>query len=264
MKLTRLSCHRFRANEVRLWLSLITYNLGNLCRAAGAADEGRHLVADQLAAATGENRRTLDQARTLLLAAAGGEPSDPAAVCRHAAEDRSAAVAGGIRRAQSGADFDDDARAQGKVSAEPFGKRASPGVACPADAKSAPPGAAGNSVDQNRLKPCRERSSGLYGSWNRRVKTEIPDNLRRQHCVILNEVVAAAWEGQRLTGPSDSGKPRRAKCAALQRAMIGACSAGRLRGTIKRISPKSLIRRHSAKKGCAAMKDAKILLDELN
>ena len=30
--LTRLSCHRFRANEIRLWLSLIAYNLGNLWR----------------------------------------------------------------------------------------------------------------------------------------------------------------------------------------------------------------------------------------
>jgi hypothetical protein len=30
--MTRLSGHRFRANEVRLWLSLIAYNLGNLCR----------------------------------------------------------------------------------------------------------------------------------------------------------------------------------------------------------------------------------------
>jgi hypothetical protein len=28
--MTRLSCHRFRANEVRLRLSLIAYNLGNL------------------------------------------------------------------------------------------------------------------------------------------------------------------------------------------------------------------------------------------
>jgi hypothetical protein len=28
--LSRLSCHRFRANEVRLWLSLIACNLGNL------------------------------------------------------------------------------------------------------------------------------------------------------------------------------------------------------------------------------------------
>jgi hypothetical protein len=27
--LTRLSCHRFRANQVRLWLSLIAYNLGD-------------------------------------------------------------------------------------------------------------------------------------------------------------------------------------------------------------------------------------------
>jgi len=29
--MTRLSCHRLGANEVRLWLSLIAYKLGNLC-----------------------------------------------------------------------------------------------------------------------------------------------------------------------------------------------------------------------------------------
>jgi len=29
---TRLSCHRFRGNEVRSWLSVIAYNLGNLWR----------------------------------------------------------------------------------------------------------------------------------------------------------------------------------------------------------------------------------------
>jgi hypothetical protein len=32
VKMTRLSCHRFRSNEVRLWLILIAYNLGNLWR----------------------------------------------------------------------------------------------------------------------------------------------------------------------------------------------------------------------------------------
>lgn len=32
VKMRRLSCHRFRANEVRLWLSLSAYNLGNLWR----------------------------------------------------------------------------------------------------------------------------------------------------------------------------------------------------------------------------------------
>ena len=30
--MTRVSCHRFRSNEVRLWLSVIAYNLGNLWR----------------------------------------------------------------------------------------------------------------------------------------------------------------------------------------------------------------------------------------
>ena len=32
VKMTRLSCHSFRSNEVRLWLSVIAYNLGNLWR----------------------------------------------------------------------------------------------------------------------------------------------------------------------------------------------------------------------------------------
>jgi hypothetical protein len=32
VKMTRLSCHRFRSNEVRQWLGLIAYNLGNLWR----------------------------------------------------------------------------------------------------------------------------------------------------------------------------------------------------------------------------------------
>jgi Transposase DDE domain group 1 len=34
--MTRLSCHRFNANEVRLWLSVIAYNLGNLWRRVDA------------------------------------------------------------------------------------------------------------------------------------------------------------------------------------------------------------------------------------
>jgi len=32
VKMTRLSCHRFGSNEVRLWLSVIAYNLGDLWR----------------------------------------------------------------------------------------------------------------------------------------------------------------------------------------------------------------------------------------
>jgi hypothetical protein len=32
VKMTRLSCHRFRSNEVQLSLSVVAYNLGNLWR----------------------------------------------------------------------------------------------------------------------------------------------------------------------------------------------------------------------------------------
>ena len=32
MKMTLSSCHRFPLNEMRLWLSVIAYNLGNLWR----------------------------------------------------------------------------------------------------------------------------------------------------------------------------------------------------------------------------------------
>jgi hypothetical protein len=32
VKMTRLSCHRFQSNEVRLWLSVSAYKLGNLWR----------------------------------------------------------------------------------------------------------------------------------------------------------------------------------------------------------------------------------------
>jgi hypothetical protein len=58
---TRLSCRRFRANEVRSQLSLLAYYLGNLC--VFAAEENRDLIADELAEAVGEDGRTAGQAR---------------------------------------------------------------------------------------------------------------------------------------------------------------------------------------------------------
>jgi hypothetical protein len=35
VKMTRLSCHRFGSNEVRLWLSVLAHNLGNRRRLFG-------------------------------------------------------------------------------------------------------------------------------------------------------------------------------------------------------------------------------------
>jgi hypothetical protein len=60
--------------------------------AAGAAAENRPLVAHELAAAAGENGRTPDQARPLLLAAAGGESPHAAVVWKHAAKDCGAPI----------------------------------------------------------------------------------------------------------------------------------------------------------------------------
>ena len=98
VKMTRLSCHRFRSNEVRLWLTIIAYKFGQPLAATGAAAEDREVVVDELAAATGKNRRSIGQARSLLLATVGGEPSDTAAVCVDGAADCWAASARGVAR----------------------------------------------------------------------------------------------------------------------------------------------------------------------
>ena len=59
--------------------------------ALGATQQNRQLVADELAAAIGEDRRSPGQARSVLLVALGGESSGTAAVWKHGAADRSAA-----------------------------------------------------------------------------------------------------------------------------------------------------------------------------
>jgi hypothetical protein len=102
------------------------------------------------------------------------------AVCRHAAEDRGAAVPGGIRRAQSGADFDDDAGAAEEVSAEALGKRVISGRCVPARCETGP---SRHRWKHRGPKPAKtlwsEASWSIQlvytVSWDRRVKREIPD-----------------------------------------------------------------------------------------
>ena len=53
VKMTRLSCHRFQSNEVRLWLSVLAYKPGESVAEAGAAEANRELVVDELAAMAG-------------------------------------------------------------------------------------------------------------------------------------------------------------------------------------------------------------------
>jgi len=52
-------------------------------------------------------RRPASQTRPLLLASAGGEPSDATAVRRHAGEDRGVAVTGGLGSSSSVAELRD-------------------------------------------------------------------------------------------------------------------------------------------------------------
>ena len=69
---------------------------GESVAAAGTAEANRELVADQLAATTGEDRRTAGETCPLLLAFAGGEPSDEAALWEYGAADRGAVASGGL------------------------------------------------------------------------------------------------------------------------------------------------------------------------
>jgi hypothetical protein len=77
---TRLSCHRFRANEVRLQLSVLAYNPGEPVAAAGATEEDRPLVADRLSATASEDRRRVGETCAVLLAAVDRRASDEASV----------------------------------------------------------------------------------------------------------------------------------------------------------------------------------------
>ena len=96
VKMTRLSCHRFRSNQVRLALSLLAYNLGNLWRRLALPRGIGKLVADEPAAKAGEDRRAAVEACALLLAIAGGRTSDAAAVRGDAGPDRATAGTDGI------------------------------------------------------------------------------------------------------------------------------------------------------------------------
>jgi Transposase DDE domain group 1 len=92
VKMARLSCHRFRGYEVRLWLSILACNLGNLWRRLVLA-KGIEVV-DQPAAAVGEDERTTGKASEVRLAAAAGRAPDEITVRGDIAQDREVAASG--------------------------------------------------------------------------------------------------------------------------------------------------------------------------
>ena len=79
-RLTRLSCHRFRSNEVRLWLSVMAYNLGNLWRRLVLPRRIENWSLTSLQQRLVKTGGRLVKARAVLLASAGGERPHVAAV----------------------------------------------------------------------------------------------------------------------------------------------------------------------------------------
>jgi hypothetical protein len=86
--------------------------------AAGTAEENRPLVADQPAAAVGQDRRARGKTRPVLLALAGRGASDEASVRRHAAEDLAAAAASGVVERLAGEKLVPAGGKEGEVSEE--------------------------------------------------------------------------------------------------------------------------------------------------
>ena len=98
---TRLSCHAFRHNAVRLQLHALAYNLANFLRTLGPARGGRALVADDAAREAGQDRRPDRAPRPLRGVPAGRGGGAASAVRRDPAPDRwpaaTAAAAPGMR-----------------------------------------------------------------------------------------------------------------------------------------------------------------------
>jgi hypothetical protein len=105
VRMTRLSCHRFRSNEVRLWLSVIAYNLGNLWRRLALPQRIGNWSLTSLQQRLVKTGREAGKTCPLLLALLGGEPSDSTAVGEHGPADRLAALASRVGEPKTGSDF---------------------------------------------------------------------------------------------------------------------------------------------------------------
>ena len=99
---------------------------GKPVAAAGAAEEDRELVADQLAAAAGEDGRAVGETCAVLLASVSRGPSDAPSFRGDFAEDLGVTVAGGVA-IDSWREVGEERGWEGEASGQPAGKQASSG-----------------------------------------------------------------------------------------------------------------------------------------
>jgi len=110
VKMTRLSCHRFRSNEVRLWLGVIAYNLGNLWRRLvlpkGIGTWSLTSLQQRLVKTGGRDNSALDKTFALIDGYCWQRAISRGARSKHAAADGGFAAASRVgaaaRRNQSG------------------------------------------------------------------------------------------------------------------------------------------------------------------
>jgi hypothetical protein len=103
--MTRLSCHRFRANEVPLLAERDRLQPGKSVAAARAAKADRLLVADEPAATADPDGWPAREARPVLLAAVGRRTSDADSVRCDSTQADGALSASGVMRPVAAAKF---------------------------------------------------------------------------------------------------------------------------------------------------------------
>lgn len=96
MKVTRPNCHKFRSNELRLWLTIIAHDLGNLWRRLALPRRVEKSSLTSLRQRLVKRGRRLHRhARYYWLLLAEGHLK--AAVCQYATADRSAVAFGRMK-----------------------------------------------------------------------------------------------------------------------------------------------------------------------
>ena len=143
VKMTRLSCHRFRSNEVRLWLTIIAYNLGNLWRRLVLPQRIGNWSLTSLQQRLVKTGGTARKTRALLLVASGGEPSDSTAARRDGSNGWRFCGYPAVRQRQWATKAINEAVSEGEVLNQPpeneaFGGLVSPGVGSPASREGKP------------------------------------------------------------------------------------------------------------------------------
>ena len=78
-----------------------------------------------------------------------------------------------------------------------------------------PFGAAGKTVDQYAGETVAERACDLYGSWNSRVKTEIPGSMKKLLFIVLSIVAGGMWSCGGDSGGNTNNPAFTGACAKL-------------------------------------------------